>query len=298
MSGKSSTSYARPALLLIGLAIIGLLIAVLMRMPSRSNISPTKKMSDLMTEIEALESNVLELEDTISNQALKLLDKEKLLVDKYLELELMIRWVKRIESEGVVKADSIEMLIGRITSLRQRLIAQKGEGDAKKILNYDIIERENDSLKHLLDSFKMLQADQNRNIQSALLITKNYRFTNVRSNGKEETGIVFKRKSLRQINFCFDLPANPLAQAGEQVLYLVYENPDGTIRNAASNRTVYVEGEEFPYTNVALVKYEREGKQVCMPIIYNKAEAYQKGIQYIYIYHNDEAIGRTHFEIE
>lgn len=298
MSEKKLTSYSRPLLLLAALIIVGLLVVILVRMPSGDNMNPAKKMSDLMTEIEQLETTVTELEDTVSSQQFALLDKDQLLVDKYLELELMIRWVKKLELEGGVKADSIDMLMERITSLRRRLVVQRTDVDSEKLLNYESLQKANDSLQGMLDSLMALQVDQNRNLKPEALTTSTYRFTNVRQNGKEEKGKKFKRNALAQVNFCFEIPANPMAKAGQQTLYLVCENPDGTIRNTESNRKVYVSGEEFEYTNVALVDYTRSQKEICIPIIENKDEPYQEGIQYVYIYHEGEVIGRTYFEVE
>ncbi len=288
--------YLRPFLLMISLLLISILVVLLVQMPPTDALP--KKAAALMSEIDQLETSLTQLTDTVESKSLMLKERDEWLVDKYLELELMIHWVRRLEEEGKVKSDSISLLKEKLESVRLYLMSERVSVTSEKLINYDLLANENDSLRKLLDSVLALQDEPSREKISSPFKVQDYQFVNVRANGKEDEGERFKRKSVERINVCFKLKANPMAQTGQQTIYLVCENPDGSIRNTANNPKVYQEGKAFDYTNLAIVDYDGSDKEVCIPIFENEDELYQSGPQYVYIYHNGEVIGRGYFEVE
>lgn len=288
-----------PLLLHVLLGVVSLLcigLAVALFWPSGPSEQEAKKTaSELMQEIEDLEASVRALEDSTSVQSLELVSKDKQLVDKYLELELMIRWVNKLEASGEQKADSIRLLKTRIEALRGKILSQRLADEAEKLSQFEALARENDSLRKLVS--ELAGEDELVNTSPALLGTSSMKFVNVAANGKEEAGDTFSRRRLYRVNVCFQLDPSSTFLEPQQV-YLVYENPDGSIRNAAQNPQAEVNGEPFSYTNVALITPERREGEICVPVFENEDEPYQEGPQYVYLYQEGEVIGRGYFLVE
>ncbi|RMG26471.1 MAG: hypothetical protein D6730_09090, partial [Bacteroidetes bacterium] len=258
MAQDAPNRLTRILLLLLSLLLIGVLLVLLFfrsgsgPLQAFDEVSRLVHAADLMAEIEELEQSVQFLEDTLSAQSQSLMNKDQVLMDKYLELEAMLRWINKLEQSSQVQADSIEMLRQRANELRQRLLEQRNTLEIEKLLEYDSLVVENEQLKQQLDSLRQLYAPEEAVSEAPqLLKVANIEVFNVQAGGQQNPVKAARRKQIHQLNVCVEFQSVNLRQG--QRLYLVYENPDGTIRNSALNPPVKIRGKDFPYTNIAIV---------------------------------------------
>ena len=100
---------------------------------------------------------------------------------------------------------------------------------------------------------------------------------------------------------CFTLLENRIAQPGNREVFLVIENPDGTVSaNFTDNFSgkFTIDGSEKIYSVRTVVNFNRRSQEVCLNYSPSKENAFQKGVQYVFVYSEGNLIGQGNFTLK
>ncbi|MEZ4773157.1 MAG: hypothetical protein R3D00_08240 [Bacteroidia bacterium] len=311
----SSKTTSRAILVIVGILVLSALAYFSVKYFSEkgANEENVATIENLNNEILQLEEKILNLEVAIEDQNMELAEKDKLLEEKYEELEAMVGRVAEAKKDNKANIAKIKQLESRVSELKG-LVDQY----SKQI---EYLKEQNRQLTGQVDSLVVIEGEltvqnktltarneatsreleQTRKIASALK-TKDFRFINIKKPGKKEKEEEeFSRRTLKDIRICFTILENPITPSGEKEVYLVYENPDGT---ANTNFTSGFSGkfihndEEKVYTVMKSINYENDATEVCMDYSPAEENKYQKGTQYVSVYCDGRLIGQGTFEVK
>jgi myosin heavy subunit len=267
---------------------------------------------ELTNEIYDLEDKILSYEVTLEDRTMQLAEKDKLLEEKYIELDAMVQRVNMAKQEQKANLSQIRALENRIEELRVVVDQYKREIDYLKAQNQMLVQQVDslqESESELLARNQDLQArteattrelEETRSIASALKI-KDFRFINLRKNGKEDEDDSFRRWRMHQVRVCFTVMENRLAEYGDRDLYLVYEGPD---RSLVANFTGGYSGkfmhqdEEKVYSAQTTFRFDQSAQEVCIDFLPPPEFKFEKGPQYITLYSEGKLIGQGNFLVK
>ena len=134
-----------------------------------------------------------------------------------------------------------------------------------------------------------------------IIISNNFRFINVRKNGKEREEEEYSKRRLYQLKFCFTILENLITPSGAKDVYLVYENPDGTINTnfaeGYSGQFVH-NNTEKNYTVKTTIDYNNSDLELCIPYAPEEENTFQSGLQYVSVYCDGRLIGQGNFMVK
>ncbi|MEZ4827978.1 MAG: hypothetical protein R3C61_17100 [Bacteroidia bacterium] len=311
----SSKMTSRAILVIVGILVLSALAYFSVKYFSEksANEENAETIDNLNNEILQLEEKILNLEVAIEDQNMELAEKDKLLEEKYEELEAMVGRVAEAKKENKANIAKIKQLESHISELKG-LIDQY----SKQI---DYLKEQNRQLTGQVDSLVVIEGqltmqnktltarneettrelEQTRKIASALK-TKDFRFINIKKAGKKEVEEdEFSRRTMKDVRMCFTILENPITTPGERDVYLVYENPDGTVNTnftaGFSGKFIHNDQEKV-YTVMKSVNYDNDALEVCMDFSPAEENKYQKGTQYVSVYCDGRLIGQGTFEIK
>ncbi|MEM7509902.1 MAG: hypothetical protein AAF388_03145, partial [Bacteroidota bacterium] len=116
--------------------------------------------------------------------------------------------------------------------------------------------------------------------------------------GKAKEAREFRRGSMKDFRVCFTLLENQLAESGGREVFMVYENPGGTINTGSGSGKFMYRGQQREYSSKTLINYTGSEQEVCVDFAQPADFKYEKGIQYISLYAEGKLIGQGNFRIK
>jgi hypothetical protein len=273
------------------------------------------RMSELTHEIADLEDRIVGFEITLDEQNLELSEKDKLLEEKYQELEDVFTRLNKAKQENKANLAQIRQYENRLLGMRGLLEQYKREIEYLKAENMalsgqvDSLAASETRLKtqnyNLLRQQELTSRELSETRQLAsILKTRDFRFFSVRRKGRQQEEELeeereFRKASLKELRICFTLIENLIAKPGPREIYLVYENPDGSVGQPASGEqgSFSYQNKQRPYTLLARADFNRLSQEVCVYYKPSEASTFSKGPQYISIYCDGHLIGQSSFLI-
>ncbi|MDX1907824.1 MAG: hypothetical protein SF053_12375 [Bacteroidia bacterium] len=310
---SQSDSTSRVILVIVGILVLSALGYFATKYFSEKESSAEKgtTIEALNTEIKDLEAKILGFEMTIADQETSLIDKSNQLnkkVDELSQLILVIEAARKENKANLAKLREYEQRIAdlkvildsyrrEINWLKDQNLVLSGKVDSLRISEARLRHDNQDLIRQNLTTTQTLS--ETRQIASVLK-TKDFRYFNIKKGGKERQETEFRRGSLNELKICFTIIENLVAQPGQREVYLVYENPDGTVQAnepAGISGTFTFDHRERPYSVKTTVDYNRLAQEICVIYTPISSESYQKGPQYISVYCDGRLIGQSSFMI-
>jgi len=266
------------------------------------------QIEELNSEILSLEEKILDFEVTLENRDVTIQKKDEELAFNQDEIARLRGLLAQAEKEGKVSRGKIKELEQRlelstrlnsqyeeeIAVLREQNELLTGQVDSL-IVNETELKGANQSLLQQRDAAKQ-ELDETREIASVLK-TRNLLIYNARRN-KDVEGLSFRRYALRDLKVCFTIMENPLAASGQKEVYLVFENPDGTINTNDQSGQFRFGGANRTYSASATVAYNNIATDLCIQFVRPEDFEYQKGPQYLSLYADGNLIGQGSFTVK
>ncbi|MDB4286356.1 hypothetical protein N9933_03555, partial [bacterium] len=262
---------------------------------------------DLKTEVVQLEDNIIKLEATIEDQNLDLSEKDKLLSERDRQLEELEIKLNRYRGSANASKSDIKEMANRLTLLRSQVTNYEEKVAVLELQvaqQSDTIRSQREKTYQQAGTIIELSEENKEKLERLLkagaLRAADFTIYNVKKNGKEIRDADFRRSSLKSLKICFNVLQNSEAQSGPKEVYLVFENPDGTINSNVndgySGKFMY-EGVERIYSAKATFNYSLTNQEVCIPYTPAPEEKYQKGMQYLSVYMEGNLAGQSSFVI-
>lgn len=314
MAKSTDKNTSRAILVIAGILVLSALayFAIKYFSEKSANKENIATIDNLNSEILELEEKILNFEVAIEDRDMDLAEKDKQLEEKYKELEAVVNRLAQAKKTNKGNLAKIKQLESRVSELRTVVDQYRQEIDYLKVQNQQLTGQVDSLLvtegRLKAQNLNLLEAkaattqelEQTKQIASVLQ-SKDYRYFNVRKNGKEKEETVFRRGALNDLKICFTVMENLLAERGPKEVYLVYENPDGTINanftDGFSGKFSH-ENAEKVYTAKVSINYNRLAQEVCIPYSPSETNKYQKGPQYVSIYCDGNIIGQDNFTIK
>ncbi len=318
MAGQTDTIKDTSRIILFSVGIIVLTAMVFFAYryfnEKRINDDNQAKIESLNNEILALEEKILNFEVTIEDQNMKLAEKTRELGEKDAQIEDLLNQLNNARSQNTNYEGKIRQLEERLKQM-QRFVNQYKEQIAT-------LEEQNQQLEtqvadltaseeQLEESFTELQSYNQETEQkleetikvASVLQTSDYKIYNIKKNDKVQSlKESYRRGAVHKFNVCFNIRENLVAEPGSRQIFLVVENPDGSINtnyeDGLSGNFMY-EGIEKEYSSFTTFDYSRLMQEVCVSYIPTSNEKkIQKGTYYVNVYCEGNLIGQSSVEVK
>ncbi len=271
----------------------------------------------LQQEVQELEQSVNELDALFESSSQELGRRNELLKEKYAEINLLSERIEQLKRAGNAKDAQIQELEERLAKARAAILeAFVAESDALKQEN-QLLRDTLIVLKTSMPTEEMLVAmAQPRRIVDTVTVEKtettvreatpeemrlrasNFTFYNMDKNGEGETGSEFRVKQVNELRFCFEIKPNSAAEKKVREIYLVYQNPSGTVQHAVGYSGKFaVGGEIINFTTKTAVQYLGNNMEVCVGYAPGKIPL-EPGVQTITVYNDGNVIGKQQFTLK
>jgi len=317
MAGQTDTIKETSRVILFGAGIIVLAAMVFFAyryfQEKRINDENQAKIESLNHEILALEEKILNFEVTIEDQNMKLAEKTRELGEKDAQIEDLLNQLNNARSQNKNYEGKIRQLEERLRQMQRFIDQYKEQIATLEQQNQELETRVADlsaSEEQLEQSYTELREynqETERKLEetinvASVLQTSDFQVTNFKENGKEQDKDRFRRGAVYKINVCFNIRENLVAEPGPRQIFMVVENPDGTINTnyeqGMSGNFMY-EGIEKEYSTFATIDYSRLMQEVCIPYIpTSEDKKIQRGTYYVNVYSEGNLIGQTNFEVK
>ncbi len=263
---------------------------------------------DLRNEILSLEERILDFEMTMDEKDVELAAKQRMIEESQQQLKRLAGQLARSKQSDRANLAKIKALEQRL-EMSQRILGQyREEIEALKARNaqlagqVDSLRQSEGSLRDRALSLRQkqdsaLQALQETNELASVLKAREFSVTRLDGIMPDKEKEVFRRWAVNNFRFCFIVLENALAEAGDRTLYLVYENPDGSINTNSESGTFSYQGRSLSYTLKTDITYHNLSQEVCMKWVRPDDFKYQKGPQYLSVYAEGNLIGQHSFQI-
>lgn len=203
------------------------------------------------------------------------------------------------------KLSNLELMIEKYQIQVRDLIAENIALKKDKSTLQDAVEasdREKNSLKERLD-----QKDEF--IDSTIQIVGKLRMDDLtffrldnKGNPNKKPDNSFRRFNLHGIQVCFDVLDNELARSGQRDIYLILENPSGSINTNIKegySGTFNPGGKSKLYTSQLTFNYNNERTALCIDYVPSEEIKFEKGLHLVRIITDDgNQIGMGKFEVK
>ncbi|MEL6696644.1 MAG: hypothetical protein AAFP89_10395 [Bacteroidota bacterium] len=271
-------------------------------------------------QLQGLRMEILELDDQILNFNVAMDAKDDELDQKNEQLidakENIERLTKKLEAEEA-KLDQ--------SSAEIRLMRKQLSNMEKVVKEYQEeitqLKEQNALLTEAVDSLKQNESDlqaENQALQTqtdraraeleetkslgSILKTKALVINAVKRNGKLVPGTKFKASQLKSMKVCFTILDNQVAESGPQSVFLVIENPDGSIQqntDGGFSGTFRFKLRNKPYTAKKDLVYKKTSVDLCIDFQQPDKDAWPDGLYYLRLYTGDgNLIGQEQFEVK
>jgi DNA repair ATPase RecN len=298
------------------LVIVGILVLSALGYFATRYFTQNKKIQEeyiptienLKTEVVQLEDNIIKLEASIEDQNLDLAEKDKLLAERDRQLEELEIKLNRYKNSANSSKSDIKEMENRLSLLRSKVSTYEEKVavlEQQLAIQSDTIRSQRAKTQQLAGTISELsqenQEKEERLLKAGALRAADFVVYNVKKNGKEERDAEFRRASLKSLKLCFNVLQNSEAQSGPKEVFLVFENPDGSINSniaeGYSGKFLY-DGTERIYSAKATFNYTLTTQEVCIPYSIAPEEKYQKGMQYLSVYIDGNLSGQSSFVIK
>ncbi|MEM6263730.1 MAG: hypothetical protein AAGI38_14550 [Bacteroidota bacterium] len=263
---------------------------------------------DLQQEVSEIDTELRELQVTLEDKNVELAEKDRLLEEQYSKIEELVSRLNRYKNTSNTYKRQLQDMESRLKLLQASVKGYKTEIDSLKMANQALtgqvsnLEASQDQLREERSALIETTEEQKAKLEvAAILKAADFRVANVRKNGKEKFEKEFRRGSLQTLKLCFSILENPLGKSGSKELFLVYENPDGTVSTNTiegySGKFTY-QGKSMMYSAKAVINYQLVSQEACIAYAIPKEEKYQKGTQYVSLYQGDYLIGQGSFKVK
>lgn len=318
MSGNTDSVKANSRRILFGVGILILIAMVYFALryfqEKKENDQNVEKIAQLNEEILSLEEKIFNFDVEFDNQSMQLVEKERELGEKDDQIEDLLKRLDEARALGKTQAGKLKQLRERLEQLQRFVDGYKTQVTQLETQNQELQTQVADlsaDRTQLEQSFTELQTSTmatERKLEETLRVasvlkTGEVRVTNVKKNGKVQDKIPFRRGALHQIKVCFDVLENLVAEPGPREVFMVVNNPDGTINTnheTGESGTFWYEGVERTYSAVTRFDYARLSQEVCIPFnpsIMTKKK-HEKGTYYLSLYSEGNLIGQSNFEVK
>ncbi|MDX2000915.1 MAG: hypothetical protein SFW35_00655 [Chitinophagales bacterium] len=146
----------------------------------------------------------------------------------------------------------------------------------------------------------VISAQQQKIDIASLLRPQNVKISGVRYKGSGKELETTSAKKVEKLKFCFDVPENEVAEAGEKTLYVKLMNPKGetiSVESLGSGSFDMANGSGTQkYTTKATFDYSQKQKNIC--VFWSQSAAYSEGIYKAEFYQNGTLVGKSQFELK
>lgn len=273
----------------------------------------------ILEEIIELESAMLEM-GLVSDQQTNALDQaERLLEEKYLEINALTDRVEELERQGIVDKSVIQQLRGQIAEAKGQLLDQyKQEIDVLVIDNsrmtrlidsVTVLVETNDSMMEAIVTENITLSQQVEECQSSPagpapsekigLFAENVTISGrPNSNSAFEEGGLFPMSTLESIKVNFNLVGYGEVISGLKSLHLVLKNGQGeTVQNPGSSGIWVSDGESRAFSMKIQAEYQGVAQQLSQVFNPGENKKFKSGAHVLEIYLGSEKIGEKRFFI-
>ncbi len=290
------------------LALSGTLIYFIIQNQKLSSSLSDKEKNEveLEKEIKDLDNKLRGMETELQSKDLQIEEKNKKIDEIKKQLEKAQANANSLAAQGKINQKKLDEMSSKINELTG-LIKNYEQRIAQLEAQNRELRTENEGLRTGLqqkDSTLQVKKAENEAMQytlksAAILKCGDFKFIAVKSNGKEDRDIEFRRGKLDHLKICFDVMENPAAIAGNKEVFIVIRNPSGKVYPAEGGRQTFVaDGIDTEYTLRTTFNYTKTRTPVC--VIYNKPKKvdYEKGRNEVIVFSDGVEIGRGDFNVK
>ena len=311
----NSKNTSRIILILIGIVVLTALVYFAYKYFSekQQNDLNVAKIEELDTEIRDLEEKISELQVTMEDQSMEMAEKDRLIEEKGAEIEELVKRLNSAKNSGRINANKVRQLESKLASLQSNLeqyemrVAELETQNAALVEQVDSLSTSRVQLRAQVEEAQTIQQQTEERLEETVKVAStlkatDFHFFTVNKRGKAKEGREFRRGAMATLRVCFNIQDNPLAETGMKDLYLVVENPDGTVNaNFATALSGEFEFEGAMRTYSARQTFDYAGftQEGCIeyaPSEENKK--YEKGPYQVTLYSDGKLIGRSGFRVK
>lgn len=311
----------RNTLIIGGLLVLTIIAFLLIHFFGNSGPTSTgnEQADAILEEIIELESAMLEM-GLVSDQQSNALDQaERLLEEKYLEINALTDRVEELERQGTVDKSVIQRLRGQISEAKGQLLDQYKQ-------EIDVLVIDNSRMTRLIDSVtvmvetndSMMEAIVTENITlsqqveecekgpvgPAPTVKKGLYAENITISGRSnassafEEQMTFKTGKLEELKVSFNLVGYGEVASGQRSLHLVLKNGRGeTVQNPASSGAWIADGQSRAFSMKIVAEYQGVPQQHTQVFNPGEGKKFNVGGHRLEVYLGSEKIGEKPFFI-
>jgi len=294
------------AAFIILLSIIGWLLAE--RFKNQQELEAYIESSEqLENEITQLENELTSMQEDIGRKDLDSQEKDKLIAQKDEELKKKKLQIEKLLRDGKINVQKAEEYVAKIDAMEKTIKRYEVEieglknqiaeiSSEKEVISKEkeVVESKNQQLSQEKDA---LQGKVN---VAAILKAANFRYVNVKGNGKEsDAEEEFKAGRLNILKIQFTVLDNAVAATGNKDLYIQVIKPDGSIATdiRQPSGVFEFEGNSIPYTFQEVINYERTSMR--MNLNYQpQNKKFEKGLLKFKVYADGFLIGESSLNVK
>lgn len=311
----------RNTLIIGGLLVLTIIAFLLIHFFGDSGPTSTgnEQADAILEEIIELESAMLEM-GLVSDQQSDALDQaERLLEEKYLEINALTERVEELERQGTVDKSVIQQLRSQIAEAKGALLDQYKQ-------EIDVLVIDNSRMTRLIDSVTIM-VETNDSMMEAI-VTENITLTqqveecekgptgpaptekkglyaeNITISGRSnansafEEGGMFKTGDLEEIKVSFNLVGYGQVPSGLKSLHLVLKNGRGeTVQKNGVSGTWVVDGQSRTFSMKIQAEYQGTAQQLSQLFDPGNGKEFDVGAHVLEIYYGSGKIGEKRFFI-
>lgn len=265
------------------------------------------QIKELIIEIEEREHEIVSLQTHIDDISTDVGEKDQLINEQLQQIEKLENRLKGFKGSPAMR-EKVKGLESRISLMRSQMQSYKETiTDLKETIQLksdsladvrEITEQQEGEISNLNES---IEVKERRLKIAAKLQAADFSFYRIKNSGKEIRDFEFRRLGLDEIKVCFNILKNSEGVPGKRTIYMVIENPDGTVSSndgEGYSGTFKVNGANRSYSSKTEINFSLTTQEVCLPYKRPDGEKYEKGDHFVNIYANDELIGQQKFTVK
>lgn len=310
---KKHTRFIILALLLVLLVSVGFL--AFQNLKQRSDVvSSQEKIQDVTSQLDKLNTNLLELEEIFADKEMEVKQRNELLRQKYVQIGMLEEEVSRLKKQGNVDKKVIQEMEDKLAEARRRL-------NTLNFQEQQFIETKIEQQKRLIDSITtdaIAMRQQNEALKSQVLElgngkvkpiiidrpgdlldlpdAVNFEYFNT-ADGNRRQGLSFQAKDTRQMEICFELRGDIRVNVDNYDLYMIITNPESGVVMGSASGSFKMDNVSKLYSAKKTIRFEGEKLKTCIPIVPQDKE-FPKGINTVSIISKGKVIGTSTLEIK
>lgn len=287
---------------------VGVVFLVIQNQDLRSqSIELLANEEDLQEEIQDLEARIVQMDTDLQNKDIELETKDKQVEKLNAELEDAKRKVYILSKGGRLNQEDVDKYKYQIDQMNyyvrkyqreiERLKAENAELTAKNEELQGEVELRDQQMRDLEQESRLYQTKLDA---ASILKAVEFQFTGVNNRGKEYPASqgTLRGASTQQLQICFRILENDVADLGQRPVYVTIQGPDGKIYSSFETGSGFFthNGQEIPYSSRVVINYDRTAQNVCAKYA-SPAEGFLKGRHNVVVYSGGYKIGGSSFVI-